>query len=184
MGKVTECSVPGCEAPVRSRELCSAHYTSKRRSGELEKIAGRHSLTNFNPQAMTADCAVCGTAVPVKRQKGPRGARCRKAYKATKGKSGGQTSPEARRAYRLRTKYGITHSDYMRIFNEQEGRCAVCEKVSEVVLHVDHDHQTGEVRGLLCRRCNLSLGYLRDSPYNAVGAARYLMRAIQQLDRR
>jgi hypothetical protein len=44
---------------------------------------------------------------------------------------------------------------------EQDGKCAVCEKPSPE--HVDHDHQTGVVRGMLCFNCNQALGNVRDS---------------------
>lgn len=58
----------------------------------------------------------------------------------------------------LQTRYGITVEDYERMLAEQGGRCKVtdCRRLpGKRRLDVDHNHQTGEVRGLLCRRCNL-----------------------------
>ena len=71
--------------------------------------------------------------------------------------------PERKRADRdgyLRRKYGIGVEDYDRMFEAQGGVCAICRKPrpEERTLHVDHDHETGEIRGLLCFRCNNALG--------------------------
>jgi hypothetical protein len=73
-------------------------------------------------------------------------------------------SHAARRAVRLKGRYGITVEEYDRLLAEQGGRCAICrglpEKVNRPahwaeVFCVDHDHDTGRVRGLLCNDCNL-----------------------------
>lgn len=65
-----------------------------------------------------------------------------------------------RRAH-LKSKFGITPTDYDRMLVEQSGGCAICGKPpTSRRLHVDHDHDTGKVRGLLCTRCNTSLGWL------------------------
>jgi ribosomal protein L34E len=68
-----------------------------------------------------------------------------------------------------RTKYGITVADYERMLGEQDGACASCKrppsgKGVDAVLHVDHDHETGEARALLCGTCNKALGIMRDDP--------------------
>lgn len=59
----------------------------------------------------------------------------------------------------LRNKYGITEAQYSALYDAQGGRCAVCGCIPNERLAVDHDHETGVVRGLLCRRCNLELGH-------------------------
>ena len=64
--------------------------------------------------------------------------------------------------YSLKYLYGITQQDYERMYYEQNGKCAICGKEKKLV--VDHDHQTGRIRGLLCHRCNSHLGYINDSP--------------------
>ncbi len=69
---------------------------------------------------------------------------------------------ERRRAYHLKKMYGITPGAYDQLHAEQDGRCGVCLTPAELV--VDHDHVTGRVRGLLCRRCNRSIGQLNDDP--------------------
>lgn len=65
-----------------------------------------------------------------------------------------------------RRKYGITEEEYNDIFNKQNGCCAICgTHQSELSrpLGVDHDHETGEIRGLLCYKCNTGLGMFRDN---------------------
>jgi hypothetical protein len=68
-----------------------------------------------------------------------------------------------RETYLLR-KYGIKVEDYDRRLEEQGGVCAICKEArpEERTLHVDHDHVTGKIRGLLCFRCNNAIGDLRD----------------------
>jgi hypothetical protein len=73
------------------------------------------------------------------------------------------------RYWNLKVSYGITPADYDRMLAEQEGRCFICREEptmnnrSERSLHVDHDHATGQVRGLLCTRCNHLVGNCLES---------------------
>ncbi|MEV4438521.1 endonuclease VII domain-containing protein [Streptomyces sp. NPDC049577] len=86
--------------------------------------------------------------------------------------------PEKYRRWRLKTEFGITAEDYDRWVAMQHGRCAICNGPPSgrwKRLHVDHCHQSGHVRGLLCQACNRGLGYLNDSPELLRRAARYLM---------
>ena len=62
---------------------------------------------------------------------------------------------------------------------EQGGRCAICEE--KPAEHVDHDHATGEVRGVLCFTCNVGLGQLRDDLAVIHNAALYLLRTLEPL---
>lgn len=73
---------------------------------------------------------------------------------------------EKRWAYQIQKDYGCTVENYNRMFTEQEGRCLGCNRhQSEFTqrLHVDHNHSTGLIRGLLCKGCNLTLGNAKDS---------------------
>lgn len=83
-------------------------------------------------------------------------------------------------AAHLRRKYGISKDQYRTLMTEQEGRCAICRRsfmdIHRVRLHVDHDHATGQVRGLLCNRCNLLLGMVQDIPALLMQAVNYLTR--------
>lgn len=78
---------------------------------------------------------------------------------------------EARRDRTLRRRYGITAAEYDRLLTEQGGRCVLCQREpDESRLHVDHDHETGRVRGLLCFHCNTTLGWLERVGLSRVAA--------------
>lgn len=59
--------------------------------------------------------------------------------------------------------YGLTESDFDEMFEAQGGRCAICYEIPEKILCVDHDHETGKVRALLCDPCNKALGHVNDN---------------------
>lgn len=73
---------------------------------------------------------------------------------------------------RLKRKYNISQDDYDKLHEAQGGRCAICGKKKRLV--VDHDHDTGEVRGLLCGNCNTGIGMLGDTPGDLKNALEYL----------
>lgn len=89
----------------------------------------------------------------------------------------------------LKRNFGITLDEFNAIAEEQGGVCAICGEPPRIVmgvrsrrqgravrprLVVDHCHETGRVRGLLCTPCNRAIGYLRDNPDYARFAAEYL----------
>ncbi|MCW2778268.1 MAG: vBYenPAB5 [Frankiales bacterium] len=84
---------------------------------------------------------------------------------------------ESVKAHKLRS-YGLTLVQYRALVEEQQDRCAICGDPEKEGwdLAVDHCHRTGRVRGLLCRRCNVGLGLLRDRPDLLRAAASYLER--------
>jgi len=77
--------------------------------------------------------------------------------------------------YELKSLYGITVEQYEAMLELQNGVCAICGGINtrKLKLAVDHDHDTGKVRGLLCDRCNRGIGLLRDSN-NITNALKYL----------
>jgi Recombination endonuclease VII len=86
----------------------------------------------------------------------------------------------ARRS-RLLRKYGITFEQYEALQEKQGHVCAICgmpEQVYESLLSVDHDHDSGKVRGLLCRACNLGLGSFKDDPMRLTSAVNYLKESV------
>lgn len=82
----------------------------------------------------------------------------------------------------LRVKFDLSPEEYQEMFDAQGGVCKICSKPETKIirgflanLSVDHDHATGEIRGLLCSACNLGLGYFRDDPQSLSSAIDYLM---------
>lgn len=78
---------------------------------------------------------------------------------------------------KLLHKYGITMDDYDAMLVAQGGRCAICPATrpgGRGAWHVDHNHDTGDVRGLLCSNCNRGMGLLGDDPEVLRAAAAYL----------
>lgn len=82
------------------------------------------------------------------------------------------TTPRAKKDWELRKKYGLSLEDWEALQAKQGGRCAICSATEDLV--VDHCHTSGKVRGALCRRCNLGIGYFLDDPQRLNAAARYL----------
>jgi len=84
-----------------------------------------------------------------------------------------------KRRHRLREKlYGLSPDDYERMLEAQGHRCAICER--EQKLHVDHDHETGAVRALLCGPCNTALGLMRENTSALLSMVRYINRQAVQ----
>lgn len=88
---------------------------------------------------------------------------------------------ETNKKYNRWKKYGITDEQYQSKRLEQNYSCALCLKHEtdnhqSKALAVDHDHATGQIRDLLCRECNIALGYFKDDPDLILKAYEYLMR--------
>lgn len=90
--------------------------------------------------------------------------------------------PDAQVRERARTlhRYGLTQADWDALVTAQGDRCAICQTERPggrgERWHVDHDHMTGRVRGLLCHRCNMGVGFFLDDPEIMKAAARYVVR--------
>ncbi len=84
------------------------------------------------------------------------------------------------RAGHLRRKYGLTTARYDGILAAQGGECLLCSSPPQppYSLHVDHDHATGRIRGLLCFNRNYALGHFADDPDRLRAAARYVEVAL------
>ena len=87
---------------------------------------------------------------------------------------------DVRRDQQYQKKYGITLEDFNKLLSLQNGECAICRRTGEEsggrgkILHVDHNHDTNEVRGLLCHPCNTAIGLLQDSPKVTRAALEYM----------
>ena len=94
----------------------------------------------------------------------------------TRSKKWYQENKERSKELHLLRKYGITQDDFDRMLSEQQGACGICkEKMTPgKFTHVDHDHETGTVRSLLCHRCNVGIGHFQENPDLLIAAAEYL----------
>lgn len=84
-----------------------------------------------------------------------------------------------RRRSHLKRRYGITEEEYNKLLADQGGACAICRVRAEDSRgfrpHIDHCHETGRVRGILCGMCNQGIGNLRDDPEILRNATAYLL---------
>lgn len=118
--------------------------------------------------AKTRQCKQCLKNRAERFFRSPRARKCSTCLKANRSKGTHDR--------RVSTTYGLERGEWNRLFGEQEGRCAICRETRSEKLSVDHDHKSGLVRGLLCRRCNnylLAKG-ARDRPEVLRAAADYL----------
>lgn len=92
-------------------------------------------------------------------------------------------SPKRRLEQHLKYKYGITHEQFYAAWDSQKGECAICSSALPDLMTyeskrrgyaIDHNHDTGEFRGILCLKCNSLLGMAGDSPRILAKAIGYL----------
>ena len=177
------CIVAECESPVRANGYCRMH---------------NHRLATVGTLDMTGACVICTVSIPYP-GRGPRrklcGAEsCRLGYNVVKtteyrkrnpdgvrttGRRWREANPIAhesqRRAAHLRRVYGMSVDDYRVMLTAQGGGCAICGGVGKRKwLAVDHCHESGIVRGLLCDTCNLMLGLAKDNPGLLTKAINYI----------
>lgn len=106
----------------------------------------------------------------------------RKAYQAEYKKKWKAANPDKVKQSQRRQdlkKYGLTPECYSTLYEKQGGRCAICGTTEQKggrfkTFCVDHDHETGRVRGLLCYDCNFGLGKFGDNISHLVAAIHYL----------
>ena len=85
--------------------------------------------------------------------------------------------------YYYKIAYGLDSEALSKFFHDRNSSCEICEKPVQLdtagkndSAHIDHDHSTGKVRGLLCQSCNTSIGKLGDTPESLLKAYNYLKR--------
>lgn len=85
---------------------------------------------------------------------------------------------KAVRKHKLKKLYKISLEDFEMMYASQLGKCLICENyVSKDKICIDHDHESGKTRGLLCRKCNIGLGMFNDEESLLNNAASYILRA-------
>lgn len=154
--------------------------------GELKLLSAFYKMPEMR-DGHRNDCKACNLAAKAARYRAnPAPARARtqrwrvenpERYSATQAAfraSGGKA--RADRKSHLKRKFGMTPEQYDEMLLAQGGGCGICRRSPrpDISLHVDHDHETGRIRGLLCFRCNNSLGDLEDDPALLWAALRYL----------
>jgi hypothetical protein len=92
---------------------------------------------------------------------------------------------EKYRARMLRKKYGLTLAEFSAMQKAQDGRCAACKvqfnnEIRDFWPCVDHEHGTGQIRGILCHLCNTTIGQAHDNIKILLGLVRYLRRAAEK----
>ncbi len=156
------CSVEGCDRPRKALGWCMRHYDRKRLHGDLEALAD------------VVDCTDCGVGI-VRPPSGTRTTCVECSYKRSRA-----LARESRWRHLLWEKYRIREADYFSLLKSQGGVCAICggppKGQGEINgrYSVDHDHETGAVRGLLCSPCNTGIGHLKDSADLVAKALAYL----------
>lgn len=162
------CTIEGCEKMLAAQGMCHMHRNRVRRNGttELERPYQRKAPlkpmvhgTQRAYQQFGCRCDVCIDAVR---------ARARKYYVNYK---------ERVAEKRLFKAYGISRAEYDRMLTEQGGVCAICGGVRPdgKPLYVDHCHDSGAIRALLCTQCNTGIGMFNDDPDRLLAAAAYVV---------
>ena len=179
-----QCAVSDCTSSVSCKGFCPKHYQRMRRSGHPELVARQcrecasrftYTPTKGRRRMLCDDCVV--------RLQRERVAR----YNHRQSRAAAGDDPEyliRLRTYQFRAnirRYGITPEQFDELLASQAGRCAICGETPDPDgkgaysrLHIDHCHETGLVRGLLCGRCNAALGHFRDDPGRLAAAINYL----------
>ncbi len=141
----------------------------------------------FRLNLIERTCEECGATFKARPDRA--GRFCRRAhataYRNRLRGSGLPSSEVARRNNRFKN-YGLKHEDFEQMWSRQNGQCAICRRQMLVggrnsnSCHVDHDHASGVVRGLLCLSCNHGIGKFYDDPLLLERAASYLNRKVEE----
>lgn len=180
------CLVPLSDVPIPRRPpadgwrvQCACGWSAQpfARSFQADQAYREHLMT------VVPHCSDCGTETfPYRRSKSAAHLCKSCSYKRTKAWK--QANPKmwersARKSH-LQKQYGLSVEDYEALLAQQRGKCAICGSEPGDSRgfrpHVDHCHETGRVRGILCGRCNIGLGSFRDDPNLLCAAISYLQR--------
>jgi hypothetical protein len=101
--------------------------------------------------------------------------KCRVASSASYYSENTGTIRQKVKEYWLRSRYGMEMKDLEALLASQGYCCPICKEKIKNSYHIDHNHDTGEVRGLLCGCCNRGLGIFKDSPSRIQNAFQYLI---------
>lgn len=159
--RIKRCPTCGIE-----KSLDGFHRDKNRLSGRMPVCKECRSLTSKVRYARD---------LPKSREKGKQNRLRNKTKNYAASEDWRKRNPGKQTEYRLK-RYGLTMESFLALLESQSHACMVCLKRFEnrKDTHIDHDHVTGKVRGLLCLACNTMLGYSKDSPATLRRAADYL----------
>jgi hypothetical protein len=161
---------------------CKPCFNIRSQASYAKRVAERHGRQVAQKRQVPEGfryCPDCEAIKPLeefprnRNDTGGHGRYCKPCHNA-RGRESKQRLFGGSREYHLRRRYGIGQADFDRIMAQQGGVCPICGR--ENPEHVDHDHVTGELRGILCFNCNQGLGNFRDSPQAMARAIEYLSR--------
>jgi hypothetical protein len=115
------------------------------------------------------------------RKQHPNGDTYCSACKVERTKKARKLNPEKTANYgwksKIKAAYSISEEEYFNMYSSQEGKCAICSLeilAKNRSTHIDHNHTTGKVRGLLCHHCNTALGLFKENTKTLEAAMQYL----------
>ena len=170
-----------CSPKCRNEYSCMVYKTNKKGFKKCRKCKKEKSFSEFYPHKtskdnLTARCKTC--LCKDQRRRYPK-IKLGKDYKKNKSING--------RIYHIKRKYNLTENDYNDLLKKQNNVCAICKtpetrKVNGRLspLSIDHCHQTGQVRGLLCDKCNGGLGKFGDNCEMLNSAILYLQKYLSK----
>jgi len=164
------CERDGCENTFdvyvsSERKYCTSEcrFADPQLRDRISESNTTHKLSDLNESRMTATCSICGPKMKI--------------VKGSRARSDGRPRYScwlAGKAWHWEKHYGVTAVYVALLLNEQDGKCGICAKKLDESFCVDHDHDTGRVRGLLCHNCNKGLGLLGDTVDSVEAALKYL----------
>lgn len=169
---ITElCSMEGCGRPHKAKGMCAKHFDKyctpfPKKFCSTEGCGVKHFGRGFCRNHYNVD----------KRRREPEKDR---SYKQKYIDSDPERHKHIMWEANLKRQYGVTAEYYYALLEAQGGACSICRTMvgtADRKLDVDHCHDTGTVRGLLCRSCNLTVGYMKNSPEMFLRASRYVER--------
>ena len=168
------CSWKGClEKNLAGRGFCANHYHLKFFSKKAKATKCEHIKRRAHRQGFCHPCykkfgkflkASCHTD----RERVAKGL-CIECYRALP-----SVKLRAIKVRRLK-KYGMSNPEFKEMLSRQKNKCAICGIPNPI--HIDHDHLTGKVRGIVCFHCNTGLGHFKDNGALLLNAINYLKRA-------